>query len=116
MTGIKYNVLKFVRGRSGKVVSVFDEQGKVFGCIAVYNIHRLVHGDVRGASIRKHNESGKWKTVGWLNRTLKDGLLKINDPDGFYIGAFPSESLFSVILHGTSFFVYGRKKSKRYES
>ena len=112
MRKIDVNVFRLSKSRSGKAVSVYKRDGSVFGSVRVDTIGRVVRGEVRGAPVRRRDGSGRWKTVGWLNRTMKDGLLKFNDKKGF-LASVPSDGLFSVIEYGFSFFIYGEKKSKR---
>ena len=112
MTRVKDKEYKVVKNRSGKSLSVFDSSGRVLGCISVSNIYRMVRGETKGTAVCKYYGK-KWHVVGWLNRTMKDGLLKFGDEKGSYIGSVPSVSLFSLIKDGVSFFVTGKRSFKR---
>ena len=110
---VKDNELKFVRARSGKNVTIYASDGYIFGSIYLDRIVRLLREEVKGAAIIRCDESGEWKTVGWLNRTMEDGLLKFGDEKGSYIASIPSDNLLSVINRGEPYYVYCGKGFKR---
>ena len=121
--GIKHNILRVSRSRSGKSLSVYDKDGFAFGSVSIKSVNKWLRGDIVGAPIRRRDSVGRWRTVGWFNRTMKKDVYKLNevndnknDVKDSYLGGFSSESIFSVLRNGMSFLIYPKKSKKSKKS